>query len=142
MERVVLDPAVLVSALITPQGNPAQLWQAVVDERLQIAVCPRLLAELAGVLDRPKFRRYTTTEEARAFVGEVAHRSHRVSDPPDVPPVSRDPNDDYLFALAQVTGSRAVISGDQDLTVLDDPPVAVLTPARAVETLLAGGLSG
>jgi putative PIN family toxin of toxin-antitoxin system len=142
VERVVLDPAVLVSALITPQGNPAQLWRAVVDQRLEIAVCPWLLAELAGVLERSKFRRYTTAEEARAFVAEVADRSHRAPDPSDVPHVSRDPNDDYLFALAQATGARAVISGDRDLTDLDDPPVTVLTPARAVETLLGDGLTG
>jgi predicted nucleic acid-binding protein len=68
VERVVLDPGVLVSALITPRGNPAKLWQAVVDQRLEIAVCPRLLAELAGVLERSKFRSYVTPEEARAFV--------------------------------------------------------------------------
>jgi putative PIN family toxin of toxin-antitoxin system len=116
--------------------------ETVVGRRVEIAVCPMLLAELAAVLERPKFRRYTTADEARAFVAEVAHRSYRVSDPPDVPPVSRDPNDDYLFALAQATGARAVISGDQDLTLVDDPPVPVLTPVRAVETLLGVGLSG
>jgi putative PIN family toxin of toxin-antitoxin system len=141
VERVVLDPAVLVSALITPHGNPAQLWQAVVDQRLEITTCPRLLAELAGVLERPKFRRYTTADEARAFVAEVARRSLRVPDPQDVPPVSRDPNDDYLFALAQATDATTVVSGDQDVTDLQDPPVPVLTPAQAVETLLSGGLS-
>lgn len=123
MERVVLDPAVLVSALITPQGNPAQLWQAVVDQRIEITTCPRLLAELAGVLERPKFARYTTAEEARSFVVEVVRRSHRVPDPADVPTVSRDPNDDYLFALAQATDATAVVSGDQDRTDLSEPPV-------------------
>ena len=141
MERVVLDPAVLVAALITPNGNPAKLWQAVVDQRLEIATCPHLLAELAGVLERPKFRPYATAEEGRAFVAEVARRSHRVRDPSDIPRVSRDPNDDYLFALAQATAARAVVSGDRDLTDLEDPPVAVLSPAAAFHTLLAGGLS-
>ncbi len=136
MERVVLDPGVLVSALITPQGSPAKLWHAVVHERLEIAVCPRLLAELAGVLERSKFRPYVTLEEAQAFVAEVARRAHRVPDPSDVPRLSRDPEDDYLFALAGVTDSRAVVSGDLDLADLEDPPVPVLTPARAVETLL------
>ena len=85
MERVVLDPAVLVSAVITPRGNPAPLWRAVVDQQLEIVTSPNLLAELAGVLERPKFRPYTTTEEARAFVAEVADRSHRIPDPADVP---------------------------------------------------------
>jgi uncharacterized protein len=142
VERVVLDPAVLISALITPLGNAARLWQAVVDQQLEIATCPRLLAELVAVLERPKFRRYTTAEEARAFVAEVARRSHRVPDQQDGPPVSRDPNDDYLFALALATGSRVVISGDQDLTELGDPPAPVLTPAEAVRRLVRDGLSG
>jgi uncharacterized protein len=114
----------------------------VVGGHLEIAVCPRLLAELAAVLERSKFRRYSTAEEARSFVAEVARRGHRVVDPTNVPPVSRDPNDDYLFALGQATGSRAVISGDQDLTDLDDPPIPVLSPASAAETLISGGLSG
>jgi putative PIN family toxin of toxin-antitoxin system len=142
VERVVLDPAVLLSALITPQGNPARLWQAVVDGRLEITVCPLLLAELAAVLERPKFRRYTTAEEAAAFVADVARRGHRVPDPADVPPVTRDPSDDYLLALAQATEARGVVSGDRDLTDLDNPPIPVLTPAEAVETLLGDGLSG
>lgn len=140
MDRVVLDPAVLVSALITPRGNPAELWQAVVDQKIEIVTCPLLLAELAAVVERPKFRRYSTAEESSAFVAEVARRSHRVPDPSDVPGVSRDPNDDYLFALALATGCRAVVSGDQDLTVLDEPPVPVLTPARAVVMLLRDDL--
>jgi predicted nucleic acid-binding protein len=58
-----------------------------------------------------------------------------------VPQVSRDSDDDYLFALASVTGSRAVVSGDLDLTDLEGPPIPVMTPARAVEALLGGGLS-
>lgn len=142
MERVVLDPGVLVSALIAPEGNPARLWQAVVDQRLEMVACPLLLAELAGVLERPKFRRYTTSDQAKAFVAEVARRAERIPDPKDIPEVSRDRDDDYLFALAQAAGASVVVSGDQDLTGLDQPPVAVLTPARAVETLLGGGLSG
>lgn len=76
MDRVVLDPGVLVSALIAPLGNPARLWQAVVDRQLEIVTCPRLLAELAGVLERTKIRKYVTEEEARTFVAEVATRSH------------------------------------------------------------------
>lgn len=115
MDRVVLDPAVLVSALITPQGNPAKRWQAVVDQRIEMVTSPLLLAELAAVLERPKFRTYAAPEESRAFVAEVARRSQRVSDTYDRPPVSRDANDDHLFALAQVTAARAMVSSDRGM---------------------------
>jgi predicted nucleic acid-binding protein len=36
--------------------------------------------------------------------------------------------DDYLVALAVVAQADALISGDRDLTDLQDPPVPVLTP--------------
>ena len=58
MRRVVVDPGVLVSALITPSGPPAQIVRAIREERLRIVVCPHLLAELLGVLQREKFRGY------------------------------------------------------------------------------------
>ena len=127
MDRVVLDPAVLVSALITPSGNPALLWQAVRDRRLALVTSPRLLGELAGVLARPKFRRYVTEEEAEEFVSEVARLGTAFPDSPEPERVSRDPSDDYLIALARSTASRAVVSGDRDLTELPDPDPPVLT---------------
>lgn len=136
MERVVLDPAVLVSALISPLGNPAALWRAVRDERVEVITSPRLLAELARVLARPKFRRYATVEEVEAFVAEVARYGTPLSDPANPPPVSRDPNDDYLVALARSAAAGAIGSGDHDLTEMADADPPVLTPAAAVDRLL------
>lgn len=137
MDRVVLDPGVLVSALITPKGHPGALWRAVVDERLGLVTCPHLLAELAEVLERPKFRRYVSADEARAFVEEVAGRSRSVPDPVYIVASSRDSDDDYLLALARAADARALVSGDRDLTEMGvtDPPV--LTPAEAVAQLSA-----
>lgn len=136
MERVVLDPAVLVSAVISPVGNPAVLWRAVRDQRIEIITSPQLLAELARVLARPKFRRYATVEEVAAFVAEVARYGISLPDPADPAPVSRDPNDDYLVALARSAAARAVVSGDHDLTEMADADPPVLTPAAAVAQLL------
>jgi putative PIN family toxin of toxin-antitoxin system len=136
VERVVLDPAVLVSALISSTGHPATLWRAVLDHRVETVVCPRLLAELAGVLERPKFRRYATMVEAHAFVAEVARYGQAVPDPASVPRASRDPDDDYLVALARAAGVGALVSGDRDLTEMADPDPRILTPAQAVDRLL------
>jgi putative PIN family toxin of toxin-antitoxin system len=136
VDRVVIDPAVLVSALISPLGNPAKLWLAVRDRRIGLVACPHLLAELATVLARERFRRYVTIDEAEAFVREVARAATTLPDPVEPPSVSRDPNDDYLVSLARTAAVRALVSGDHDLTELAnlDPPV--LTPASAVAELL------
>ncbi len=136
MDPVVLDPAVLVSALISPHGPPAILWRAVLADQLGIVVCPHLLAELAGVLQRPKFRPYATIDEADAFVAEVARHARTVPDPVKVSRESRDPNDDYLLALARSARVRALVSGDRDLTEMADPDPPVLSPAQAVAQLL------
>jgi putative PIN family toxin of toxin-antitoxin system len=136
VDRVVLDPGVLVSAVMTPSGYPATLWQAVVDERLELVTCPHLLAELTEVVERPKFRRYFSTEEASAFVVEVAQRSQPMPDPFDFPATSRDRDDDYLLALASAAKVRALVSGDRDLTEIDQTDPPVLTPAQAVGQLL------
>jgi putative PIN family toxin of toxin-antitoxin system len=90
--RLVVDPGVLVSALITPLGPPAQLWQAARAGRVQLIVSPRLLAELAGVLEREKFRPYVSLEEARQFVAEVTELADAHTDPEAAPKATRDPS--------------------------------------------------
>ncbi|HUP71354.1 MAG TPA: putative toxin-antitoxin system toxin component, PIN family [Acidimicrobiales bacterium] len=117
-------------------ANPAVLWRAVRDQRIEIITSPQLLAELARVLARPKFRRYATVEEVEAFVAEVARYGVSLPDPADPAPVSRDPNDDYLVALARSAAARAVVSGDRDLTEMADADPPVLTPAASVAQLL------
>ncbi len=49
--------------------------------------------------------------------------------------MSRDPNDDYLVALARRSGAEALISGDDDLLSLTDLDPPVLSPAQAVAQL-------
>jgi predicted nucleic acid-binding protein len=48
MRRVVVDPGVLVSAVIAPGGPPAEIVRAIRDGRLALVVSPHLLAELVG----------------------------------------------------------------------------------------------
>ena len=133
--RLVVDPGVLVSALISPLGPPAQLWQAVRAGRVQLIVSPRLLAELAGVLEREKFRSYVSLEEARQFVSEVTDLADAYADLEVAPKATRDPDDDYLLALAGAAGTEAIVSGDADLTDEGglDPPV--LTPRQVLDRL-------
>lgn len=133
--RLVVDPGVLVSALISPLGPPAQLWQAVRAGRVQLIVSPRLLAELAGVLEREKFRSYVSPQEARQFVSEVADLADAHADPEVAPKATRDPDDDYLVALARAAGTEGIVSGDADLTGEGDLDPPVLTPRQVLDRL-------
>lgn len=129
MPRVVIDPNVLISARLSPRGTPARLLAAWTDGRFELVISPALLAELSGVLQRPKFRRWLTPDEAHAFVHTLRTGASMIADPPARPGVTPDPGDDYLVTLARAAGADWLISGDAHLTALVDPEPPVLNPA-------------
>jgi predicted nucleic acid-binding protein len=58
-------------------------------------------------------------------------RSGRRTDPEGAPAVStRDPNDDYLLALARSAKVNVLVSGDRDLTDLANTQPPIETPAQ------------
>ncbi|HEV7175475.1 MAG TPA: putative toxin-antitoxin system toxin component, PIN family [Solirubrobacteraceae bacterium] len=133
--RAVLDPNVLVSAAISPTGQPRQILTAWIEQRFELIASPALLDELADVLARPKFRRYITVAVATEFIDGLATDATIVADPPELPGVSPDPDDDYLVALARAAGADYLVSGDRHLLDLTDPNPPVLTPRQFLDLL-------
>jgi putative PIN family toxin of toxin-antitoxin system len=120
VRRAVLDPGVLVSALISPKGAPARLLEQARKGELELIASPLLLAELEGVLEREKFRRCVALDAARAFVDLLRREASVVPDPEEAPPLrSADPDDDYLIALASSKRAQ-LVSGDAHLLDLAD----------------------
>lgn len=137
LRRVVFDPNVLVSGLISAHGAPASLVDLIDAGVVVPVVCPTLVGELRRVLHRPKFRPYVSPDQAATFLGEFAHSAEHHDDPVEPPSVSRDADDDYLVALARTAQADALVSGDKDVTqlVLDDMPVQ--TPRELLDDLTA-----
>lgn len=134
--RVVLDPNVLISASIAPRGIPRALLNAWAEERLELIVSPQLLAELEDVLSRERLRRWLTQQEVMAFVAKLRLGATLVNDPPTpTAPITADPDDDYLVALAQAARADCLVSGDRHLTELPDPDPPVLTPRQLLDRL-------
>jgi putative PIN family toxin of toxin-antitoxin system len=52
--RVVIDPNVFVSAVISPDGVPARVVRAALARTFQLFVSATLMGELSDVLSRPK----------------------------------------------------------------------------------------
>lgn len=133
MVLLVIDPNVLVSGLIA-QGPPAEVVDLVRYGEVRAAACPQLLAELEGVLRRPRFHRYVEADEIDAYLDVLRSLTAPQPDPEGVDDKAcRDPNDAYLVALARQAGADALVSGDRDLTELDDPHPPVLTPAAVLD---------
>ncbi|MDQ6775510.1 MAG: putative toxin-antitoxin system toxin component, PIN family [Actinomycetota bacterium] len=125
--RAVLDPNVLISAVISPVGAPREILTAWTQGRFDLIVSPELL-ELRDVLARPKFRRWVSDPAAVEYVDGLTDAALLIDDPPAQPGLSVDPDDDYLIALARAAGADYLVSGDQHLTGLPDPTPPVLTP--------------
>jgi putative PIN family toxin of toxin-antitoxin system len=109
--RAVVDPNVLVSALISSGGPPRQIVAAWVDERFELIASPTLLDELRDVLARTKFRRWVSAEVAADFVEGLKDAATLIDDPPPQPGTSPDPDDDYLIALARTAAADCLVSG-------------------------------
>jgi len=134
VRRAVVDANVLVSGLISRTGAPAQLLRQLTEGSFELVVSPLVIEELRSALHRDKFRRYVTEQEADAFVAFL-ESAGLMADDPDLPgtAISRDPDDDYLIALAEQ--ERAVlVTGDRHLLELAGS-LPIYTPGAFLDLL-------
>jgi putative PIN family toxin of toxin-antitoxin system len=116
--RAVLDPNVLISALLAPAGKPAAILRAWSAGAFELVASQLLLAELERALAYPKLRARIHESEASAVVEWLRRSATVVSDPDELPTrASEDPGDDYLIALAEHERA-ALVSGDRHLLEL------------------------
>ncbi len=134
--RAVLDPNVIVSAVLSRSGTPAMLLEAWLDGAYQLVVSPALLDELERVFGDPKIAKRVSPPEARELLDVLRLHAEFVDDPRGTPAVrSPDPDDDYLICLAEA-GTAVIVSGDTELQSLADQ-IPVCTPAAFLALLAA-----
>lgn len=124
-------PACSCPAAITPGGVASQVVLAGIKGRYEYVLCPHLVDELTEVLGRPKFARRVSEDSAQRFLIDVCRGRPRGPDPADVPPLSRDPDDDYLLALATESAAELLVTGNADLL-----EVASSVPVLSVRAFL------
>jgi uncharacterized protein len=126
--RAVLDPNVIISGLLSPNGKAAHLLKAWGHGEFELIASAALLEELQRALAYPKLRRHISEQESARVVRWLTESATIASDPTDPPPIrSDDPGDDYLIALA-ASRQAILVSGDKHLLDLADR-IPVLEPA-------------
>jgi putative PIN family toxin of toxin-antitoxin system len=128
-ERIVVDTNALISRLLLPRSVPGEAVRKAVDTG-QLLVSIATLAELAGVLARPKFAPYVTIQDRQQFIrllGRVAEMvpiTHIIR-------ACRDPKDDKFLELAVNGGAQLIVTGDKDLLILNPfREIPIITPAQ------------
>jgi putative PIN family toxin of toxin-antitoxin system len=118
--RAVLDPNVIISALLSTKGSLAETLRVWIGGAFELVVSPLLLAELERALAYPKLRKRISVSEARVVIDWLQNSANLVKDPADPPSVrSADPGDDYLIALAE-SEQAMLVSGDDHLLRLSE----------------------
>ena len=101
-----------------------------------VLMCPQLIAEVTEVMtERPRLRRWLSLDDALVLVDRLTTETAMVANPASVEPTTRDPDDDYLIALAPGHDADFLVSGDLDLLEWGGDDLAVISPADSEEIL-------
>lgn len=137
--RLVADANVFVSAALGRSGEArsVRIITAALDGRIELVMSPRLLAEVAEVLSRPRIRKRLSAEDAQLFLADIAAQVVMFADRANPPSVCRDPDDDYLVALTKASADDVLVSGDDDILAVepDQVGVDVVTPRQLIDRL-------
>ena len=110
--RIVLDTNILVSALISEEGYPAQVLAAIKRERVTLVTSAYQIEELRGVLARERLKPYIRPEGAADLLYHLEAVGLVVSELPEVS-LSPDPKDNPILATAIAGEAELIVSGDK-----------------------------
>lgn len=124
MIRTVLDTNVLVSAMLSPFGNEAQVLDAVRNGSIVPCLSRAILAEYGAVLSRPKFG--FPQDEILGLIGLLQAKG-LLFEPKPATGASPDPGDDDFIACALAADAEFIVTGNKR-----DFPADSCRPARVV----------
>lgn len=135
--RAVIDTNILVRALIMPHGSVGPVLQRLRQGDYTILYAPPLLAELVDVLNRPRIRtKYDLSDEdIKTVLSLILLRGETIT-PTRTITACRDPKDNKFLEVAVAGQADAIVSGDEDLLVLDPfEGIPIISPAEFLKLL-------
>ncbi|NJP08927.1 MAG: putative toxin-antitoxin system toxin component, PIN family [Leptolyngbyaceae cyanobacterium RU_5_1] len=128
--RIVLDTNVWVSGWLWG-GISGRIIQLAETGTLTVCTSETLLEELQIVLERPKIQ--IKLNQLDGTVEALMRKTRQLAEVyPDTSlnvPQLRDPDDAIVLAIALIARAEAIVTGDQDLLVLDEfEGIPILTP--------------
>lgn len=132
--RYVFDTNVIISALLFNTSVPGQAFSRSLDKGT-ILISQSVVQELNDVLGRDKFNRYVTREERETFLESLIRESELVEITETIE-TCRDPKDDRILELAVNGNASLIVTGDDDLLVMNPfRSIQIVTPATLLQLL-------
>lgn len=110
MIRVVLDTNILISALLSPLGPPAQVFlMTIAGLDAQLCVSGDIYTEYEEVIRRPRLNR--SDSEIEATLRTIREKGFWVK-PTEKVRACSDPDDDIFLECAQAAGAHYLVTGN------------------------------
>lgn len=134
--RVILDTNVLVAALIAPNGPPHHLFEAFLGDRFTLVTGNMQIEEFSRVTRYPAIRSRIHPAQAGRMLNAIRSLAINIENPP-TQSVSRDPHDDFLFAMAQAGEADYLVTGDKAdvLALVRHGKTQIVTVQKLIEIL-------
>ncbi|GIK58744.1 MAG: twitching motility protein PilT [Chloroflexota bacterium] len=137
--RVVLDTNQLVAALLRPPelATFVMAWEAA---RFTVVASPALVDEYLHVLAYPEVAALIYPELRRAFTSHLLDDIELI-EPPEVPRLCRDPDDDKVIAVAIFGLADYILTVDKDLMapevndLLAEMGISIISSAELLQIL-------
>lgn len=138
---IVLDTNVIISALLSPSGPPAEIithWEA---DQLEVVTSPPLLSELERVLQYQRVKKYLkrSPDEVAAFIKRLRRVATVVEPQLTLEVIEEDPADNRVLECAVAGGASYIVSGnDHLLKIKKYKEIVILKPAEFLTLLDLG----
>ncbi len=117
MNKIVIDTNVIISAILFNNSAPAKAVN-LANQKGLILLSDTIFQEMQKTLSRPKFDRYLSFESRRQILSKLLLGSELVEITETIT-ICRDPKDNQFLELAVSGQANFIITGDQDLLVLN-----------------------
>jgi putative PIN family toxin of toxin-antitoxin system len=126
--KLVLDTNIFISAFFWG-GHPRKVLERIIDNTDELYVTKEILEEITSVMSRPKFK--INTDVITYFIQSIEDISQKIIVRNNIKNICRDSEDDKILECALIAKADYIITGDNDLLVLEKyENVKIITAAK------------
>jgi len=114
--KIIIDTNIWVSFLIGKNLNG--LLDYIINEQVLVCICDEQIEELKATFAKPKLQKYFDTEQVANFLNFINEYAENVLLKTKTD-ICRDKKDNFLVSLALDSQAEYLITGDNDLLVLN-----------------------
>jgi putative PIN family toxin of toxin-antitoxin system len=132
--KIVADTNIFISSFFFG-GNPRKIMERVISGDDRLFICKEILHETASVMARSKFN--VSNEYITRFIRSIEDVAHHITITGTVQQICRDSKDDKILECALLANSDCIITGDNDLLILEEfRGIKILTANKYVNWVM------